>query len=175
MTDGHVAIEAMDLLLRTSATVSGSRVKEWLAARDPDVLSVVYEAVSKAKDRLEGGVLPDVYFDLVKTLFSTLLQTKGHSDYALSPYDAGRIYAAFLRQCAKEAATHPEQARLLRAGAEHLAVAYKAGNEAQRRCIVDGIVEHVLHDDTARAAFSGWARDPVLKGAYAEAGEWGKE
>jgi hypothetical protein len=72
MTDGHVAIEAMDLLLRNSASVSGSRVKEWLAARDPDVLSVVYEAVSKARDRITGGILPDVYFDLVKTLCNWL-------------------------------------------------------------------------------------------------------
>jgi hypothetical protein len=175
MTDGHVAIEAMDLLLRNSARVSGSRVSEWLATRDPDVLSVVYEAVSKGRDRLDGGVSPDVYFDLVTTLFSTLLEKEGHSDYALSRYDAGRIFAAFLLQCAKEAATHPEQARLLRAGAAHLAVAYKAGNEAQRRCIVDGVVEHVFHDDTARSAFSEWARDPVLKGGYAEAADWGKE
>lgn len=175
MTDGHVAIEAMDLLLRTSATVSGSRVKEWIAARDPDVLSVVYEAVSKASDRLDGGVLPDVYFELVKTLFSTLLHKQGHSDYALSPYDAGRVYAAFLLQCAERAAADPEQARLLRAGAEHLGTAYKAGDETQRRCIVDGVVEHVFHDDTARSAFSEWARDAILKGAYAEAAEWAKE
>jgi len=68
-----------------------------------------------------------------------LLEKEGHSDYALSRYDAGRIFAAFLLQCAKEAATHPEQARLLRAGAAHLAVAYKAGNDAQRRCVVDGL------------------------------------
>ena len=48
----------------------------------------------------------------------------------------------------------------------------EAGNEAQRRCIVDGVVEHVFRDDTARSAFAEWARDPVLKVAYAEAAEW---
>lgn len=175
MTDGQVAIEAMDLLLRSSARISGSRVSAWLVTRDPDVLSVVYESVSKAGDRVDGGVTPGVYFELITTLFSALLERQGHSDYALSRYDAGRIYAAFLLQCANDAAVHPEQARLLRAGAAHLATAYRAGNEAQRRCIVDGIVEHALHDDTVRSAFSEWAHDPVLKEAYAEAADWRNE
>ena len=48
MTDAQIAIEAMDLLRRSSTTVSRERVQEWLATRDPDVLSVVYEAVTTA-------------------------------------------------------------------------------------------------------------------------------
>lgn len=172
MTDGHIAIEAMDLLLRDSARVSGSRVKEWLATRDPDVLSAVYLAVSKRLDRLEGGVAPEVYFDLVKTLFDVLPRSEGLSDYALSRLDVGTIYAAFLRQCARELATSPGQARLLSAGAEHLALAYKAGDERQRRYIVDGIIEHVFPEHAARAAFSAWRADPLLRVAYEEAAEW---
>ncbi len=117
MTHGQVAIEAMDLLCRSSARVPGSRIREWLATRDPDVLSVVYEAVTRAGDRIDGGVSPEVYFELVTASFSAVLEKRGQSEYALSPYDAATIYGAFLLRCAKDSAVHPELLRLLRMGA----------------------------------------------------------
>jgi hypothetical protein len=175
MTDGHVAIEAMDLLLRGSSTVSGTRVEEWLVTRDPDVLSVIYEAIAGAKGRIEGGVSPEVYFELVKKLFDCLLARQGNSEYALTQYDAGRVYAAFLVQCAKQAATDPRFGRLLHSGAAHLGAAYEAGSESQKRCIVDGVVEHVVRDANARSAFVEWSQHPVLRRAYKEALEFGEE
>jgi hypothetical protein len=149
MTDVQAAIEAMDFLLRPSATVSTNRVIEWLESHDPDVLSIIYEGMSRSVDRVVGGISAAVYFRLVSRLFATLLEEEGRTQYALSRYDAARIYAAFLLQCAREANDDVESSRLLRVAVQELESAYKRGEPASRRCIVDGILEHVFQNAAA--------------------------
>ena len=112
-----------------------------------------------------------MYLELLKTLFITLLEREGRSDYALCRYDAARICASFIVQMANEAPTAPECRAVLRSAVDSLAIAYRAGNTVQRRCIVDGILEHVFVNEGARAQFSAWTRDSMLKDAYAQACE----
>jgi hypothetical protein len=168
MTDAQVAIEAMDLLLRDGATVPASRVKEWLTTQDPDALSVVYEAISKKWHQVSGGLSPEIYFELVSLLFRVALREAPRSDYGLSKYDAATIYSAFLVQCAND----PNTLQLLRAAAADLEQLYRTGDEAQKRCVVDGVLEHVFSNPVIRSTFSVWGQDPDLRVAYQEAIEW---
>ena len=174
MTDSRIAIEAMDLLLRSDARVLGSRLDEWLTTNDPDVLSVVYLAISRAEGRIDDGIEPKTYFALVAKLLRVLPDQPGNSGYSLGSYDAASIYAAFLRQCATDESM-PGRAHLLRVAVDDLEEAYRQGDENRRRCIVDGALEHSFFDPVVRAAFAGWQRDPVLKVAFDEAAEWAQE
>ena len=171
MTDSRIAIEAMDLLLRPDARVPGTRLVDWLTSNEPEVLSVVYLAISRAEGRIDDGIEPKTYFALVAKLLRVLPEEPRNSGYSLGCYDAAGIYAAFLRQCATDDGM-PGSADLLRLAVDDLAEAYRLGDESRRRCIVDGALEHAFSEPLVRAAFAGWQQDEVLRVAYSGAAAW---
>src|SRR4029077_21037274 len=53
-----------------------------------------------------------------------------------------------------------------------LARLYQEGDEAHKRCVVDGILEHLFEEPGVEQLFSEWRDDPELNCAFAEAQEW---
>lgn len=49
---------------------------------------------------------------------------------------------------------------------------YRAGDEAIRRAVVDGILEHLFEEKGVREFFADWKADSQLKSAYDEAQLW---
>ena len=49
---------------------------------------------------------------------------------------------------------------------------YREGDDAQRRYIVDGILEHLFEGSGVEEIFSEWPSDPELQTAFTEAHKW---
>jgi hypothetical protein len=49
---------------------------------------------------------------------------------------------------------------------------YLEGDEAQKRCVVDGILEHLFEAPAIKDLFSEWHADPELDVAFVEAQRW---
>jgi hypothetical protein len=90
---------------------------------------------------------------------------------AQSPYEIGWELAATIRHESQK--RHPQEAQeWFQKTSEHISRLYKDGDERARRCIIDGLLEHVLEIPMGDALFHSWCSDASLAAALAEAREW---
>ncbi len=171
MTDVQIAIEVLEFI-HASEGVSKEQFRRWLRTRDPDVLGALYHAAAHGWSRVQGGVSRREFRELLDHLVAATLARPGKSPYGLSDYAAVRTYCGFLTECYRDAARDSEALACLRAGVRTLARLYRAGSVGQRRCLVDGCIEHLFEQKGVEVYFRGWKKDRVLAKAYREAAEW---
>jgi hypothetical protein len=102
-------------------------------------------------------------------LLECLLANPVRDEFVHGGFEAGREIAAWL----KHLSTIAEAGPVVEDVARRLGIAFKAGDAATRNRIETGALEHALESARVRRFFEDWARDPVLRNAYASALQWG--
>lgn len=91
------------------------------------------------------------------------------NDEVPNGYEAAWELAACLKHWADKL---PETQAVLSAAAAQFTAAYRAGDEAERECLLNGMLEHALESAAVRPYFDSWRRDTMLSGAWRLAMEW---
>jgi hypothetical protein len=92
--------------------------------------------------------------------------------YIMSRYEAAWVIQAWFRFYWRRKADVPEQHfAQMKEFMENLAL---NTDDAIRRAITDGALEHMFEIPAIRDYFSDWLRHPVLKQMYEEALSWGR-
>lgn len=84
-------------------------------------------------------------------------------------YEAAWDLGACLKHWARKL---PETQPVLSEAASRIADAYRAGDEAERDRLLNGVLEHALEAALVRPFFERWKDDPVLREAWRFAMEW---
>ena len=88
--------------------------------------------------------------------------------FAMQPYIAGHELARIYKHW-RSRGRAPD---VLRHARDELARLYVAGDDAQKRRVVDGALEHIFESVPCRADFEAWKAEPALAKAIEEAMEW---
>jgi hypothetical protein len=149
--DTRRALEIVQCL-QSEGDIRRRRVLDWSASADPDVQGLMYNSLGVLWARIQPAPTRLDYGKLVGRVLQVSLKKKGQTPYALTNYGAAREFMQW--------------------AALHLANLYRAGSTGERRCLVDGAIEHFFEVDDIRAYFSGWQHDRLLSRAYGEAAHW---
>jgi len=169
--DTRRALEIVQCL-QSEGDIRRRRVLDWSASADPDVQGLMYNSLGVLWARIQPAPTRLDYGKLVGRVLQLSLKKKGQTPYALTNYGAAREFMAWVFECHRDRDTDTLSRKSLQWAVLHLANLYRAGSKRQRRCLVDGAIEHLFEVDEIRVYFSGWQHDRLLSRAYREAVHW---
>lgn len=170
-TDAQRAIEIMEFMHGTDR-LPKEQLVSWLRSTDPDVLGAVYSATANHWSRLEPNVTRIEFGRLLGRVLKVALRSKGGTRFSLDKYQAARTLMGWMLECFKDRESDPDAERSLKWAVAFLASLYKRGSAKDRRCLVDGALEHLFAVDGMATYFKAWEHDKVLGRAHREAMEW---
>jgi hypothetical protein len=149
---------------------SWGEISSWIDNGDIELMGAAFEALMSKEPIVDGDVdhaCAERF--LVRYLVAGL---EGRADsaevFAIQPYIAGHELARIYKHWRSRA--RPPDA--LKHARDELARLYVAGDDAQKRRVVDGALEHIFESLPCRADFDDWKAKPVLAAAIEEAMEW---
>jgi len=168
-----LAIEILEFV-HSGTTVAKSKIDEWARSTDANVLSLLLRAVSIGWDRIQPTLPRGDYGKILINALKVVLTNPcdAESGYMYTSYDLAHQLTAWALEAATESRKDPEIQEVLTQIIDALGDLYRTGDQRQRRCIVDGAVEHLFERDEGRALFASWQHDPDLRVAYDEANQW---
>jgi hypothetical protein len=165
------AIEVLEFI-HGEAGLPKARLAAWTRSTDPDVLGAAYSAASNHWQRFEPRISRLEFGHLLGRLLAVALRKKGATHFSLSNYQAARTFGGWMVECFQGRGRDSEAERSLRWSVTFLASLYKRGDRRDRRCLVDGTIEHLFAVEGMATYFETWKRDRVLARAHREAMEW---
>jgi hypothetical protein len=167
------AIEISEFLHSPTA-IGNSKVQEWKESLDENVLGLLLYAVSSQWSRIQPGLSRAEYGDLVLSVFRAAVEGRSlkKTSYAQSPYEIGHTFASWASDAVSNASLEPQVSEVLARTKEVLAALYRGGDESQRRCVVDGVLEHLFENKEIRQLFASWQLQSDLLPAFEEAAKW---
>jgi hypothetical protein len=145
-------------------------ISSWIESGDIELMGAAFEALMSPDpivDRDVDHACAERF--LVRYLVAAL---EGHADsaevFAMQPYIAGHELARIYEHW-RSRTRSPDALRHAR---DELARLYVAGDDSQKRRVVDGALEHIFESVPCRADFEAWKTEPALAKAIEEAMEW---
>lgn len=152
--------------------ISKDKILCWMGEEDlriRGVLSVLtYEAWSRIKPEL---TMQEQCSFMQKYLMDCLEKNPKSGEYLLSGFEAGRELAKWVKHLNAKENTKV----VLKEVACNLESLYKKTNNETRNRIITGALEHIFENKNLIKLFEKWQYDPVLKEAFQQAWEWGKD
>jgi hypothetical protein len=170
-SDAQRTIEVMEFMQGTDR-LPKRKLLTWLRSTDPDVLGATYSAAANHWSRLEPNITRVEFGRLVGRVLTVALRRKGGTHFSMSDYQAARTFMGWMLECLKDRKSDPDAERCLKWAVALLASLYRGGRTKNRRCLVDGALEHLFAVPDVARYFRAWKRDKVLRRAYREAMEW---
>jgi hypothetical protein len=150
---------------------SWAEVSTWIENGDVELRGAAFEALTSKQRAVDGDIQwarADAF--LVEYLISAMQgATASAVTFPMLPYLAAHALAHLYKHARSRM---PPRESVLRPIRAELARLYLSGDESQRRCVVDGALEHIFESVTCRPDFDGWKADPLLAVAAQEAAEW---
>jgi hypothetical protein len=149
---------------------SWGEVSSWIESDDIELMGAAFEALMSREPVVDGDVdhaCAERF--LVRYLVAAL---EGRADsaevFAIQPYIAGHELARIYKHW-RSRTRAPD---VLKHARDELSRLYVTGDDAQKRRVVDGALEHIFESVPCRADFDEWKADPALAKAIEEAMEW---
>jgi hypothetical protein len=171
VSDVQRAIEVMEFV-HGSDRLPKDRLLAWLRSSDPDVLGAVYVATAHHWSRIDPSITRMEFGRVLGRLVTVALRKRGGTRFSLEKYQAVRTLMGWMLECFKDRHSDPEAERSLKWAVSLLAALYLRGSAKDRRCLVDGALEHLFAAEGMAAYFKAWAHHKVLGRAHREAMEW---
>jgi len=166
--------EIMDFL-DSCYTISLDMVMDWMRSKDLETLGAVFEIMADPKhyERIIPP-LPDetVYTFCKDYLLRCLIEDREEGEWTLSRHLAGHTINEWFKSLWRDKRVSRGKLCDLK---NMLAYIYKLGDRELRDCIVCSCLEHLFEEQDIAEWFADWKDDPLLRTAYKEAIEWGKD
>jgi hypothetical protein len=137
------AIEVAEFIHGTDS-LPKVRLDWWLRSNDPDVLGAVYFAAAHHWARIEPRTTRIEFGRLVGRVLAVALRAKGRTHFSMDKYRAARTFMGWMLECFQDRKDDPEAERSLKWAVAFLAALYRKGSAKDRRCVVDGVLEHLF-------------------------------
>ena len=144
---------------------------EGISGDDPELAGAVYDIITtdRLKKRIEPPLADEELENLLMPYFERCILTDPKGEWTLTRYSAAwEAQGCMLKVWDSDGGSSKSFARWKK-WMERL---YRAGDEAIKRAIVDGILEHLFEEKELRQFFADWKADSELKTAYEEAQLW---
>ncbi|PYV54963.1 MAG: hypothetical protein DMG91_13315 [Acidobacteria bacterium] len=144
---------------------------EGISGDDPELAGAVYDIITtdRLKKRIEPPLADEELENLLMPYFERCILTDPKGEWTLTRYSAAwEAQGCMLKGWDNDGGSSKSFARWKK-WMERL---YRAGDEAIKRAIVDGILEHLFEKKGLRQFFADWKADSELKTAYEEAQLW---
>src|SRR5262249_17468353 len=135
-----------------------------------ELMGVAYESLHSTD--LIDGVIDGLEADrFLVTYLILVIESRGvvADIFEMPPCVAGHELASLYKSWRGRASPPDDSLTRVR---DELSRLFLAGDEGQRRRVVDGVLEHIFEDSSSRADFKSWKDAPLLAQAYEEATEW---
>jgi len=154
---------------------SSREVEQWTHSPDIEVRGAAFQALTSTTPVVDGPLDERTMEEFIVRYLIARMETEQQfpSMFELPPYLAANTLASWYRQIRDQRASG-DHASLRQARGE-LKRLYATGSEKQRRCVVDGALEHIFESPSCRRDFDDWSEDPQLLDALREADEWAND
>lgn len=146
-------------------------VLDWMHSDDIEVLGALYAFLMKADyaRRVQPSLSFSDYSVFLRDYFERCFLENPDGDWTHSRYAAAWDLASWFGATWRDPHVDRQELATIK---NWLAKIYKGGDDAIKRCVVDGTLEHLFEDRDIVRFFSDWKKDPKLAIAYGEALEW---
>lgn len=151
--------------------VGKQKVLGWMNAEDIEVQGATYAVVMGPKHtaRIHPPLELDDYLKFVPHYFSRCLKENPNGDWSHTRYAAAWDFASWFQSLWNDKKIDRSALAKLKIW---LAREYTEGDEAIKRCIVNGALEHLFETRAIAKYFDDWATEPSLQSAYHDAAAW---
>ncbi|MGE5734383.1 MAG: hypothetical protein ACM34E_04765 [Acidobacteriota bacterium] len=142
-----------------------------ISGDDTELAGAIYDIVTsdKLRKRIEPPLADEELENLLMPYFELCILTDPKGEWTLTRYSAAwEAQGCMLKVWDSDSGSSKSFTRWKK----WMEKLYRAGDEAIRRAIVDGILEHLFEEKGLRQFFADWKADPQLKTAYDEAQLW---
>jgi hypothetical protein len=167
-----VVKEAVTEALKADDRLDRVQVREWiLRASDVEELALLYRLTDEGWNRIDPHLETEETCALIRDYLLRCILEDPQDGPALTRYEAAGELEAWFDHLA---GMSEDGGAILRASAAAVTQAFLAGDDAVRRAIEHGFLEHVLEQSGLRPLFEHWATDSRLEGAWRTALAWGQ-
>ena|SRR5437868_6935623 len=138
---------------------------------DTELAGAIYDIVTtdKLRKRIEPPLADEELESLAMRYFERCILTDPKGEWTLTRYSAAREAQRCMLDLWDSEGGDNEAFVKWKKWMEKL---YRHGDEAIKRAVVDGILEHLFEEKGLRQFFTDWKADSELKTAYDEAQLW---
>jgi hypothetical protein len=149
---------------------SWNEVSRWIESGDIELAGAAFEALMSKEPVVDGDVDHACAERFVVGYLVAAIEGRADSAevFAMQPYIAGHELARIYKHW-RSRGRAPD---VLRHARDELARLCVAGDDAQKRRVVDGALEHIFESVPCRADFEAWKAEPAIAKAIEEAMEW---
>lgn len=154
-----------------SKVLNRKEVENLFDTEDLECLGAVFAFLSKKEtiERISPPISRDFYVENAFNYYGRCIVENPQGEWADSNYSAAYAASGLFRQLWSESEALKEKPELFKIWIQEL---YRVGDEKVRKCIVNGILEHLFEDSKIKAFFEDWKNDEILISAYLDAALW---
>jgi hypothetical protein len=175
MESKNTILPEIEKYLRAEYSIPKATLMTWIHSADNMVLGSILEITLRRYQQVAPALTLKEQGDILVSVALRIIgaNSKEESDYASTDYEAAEVLQAWLLACYKRLSTHNQAAACLGDAKNKLAQFYQRANGEARRCLVNGVLEHIFETKGLREEFDDWRNAPNLAEAYQKAREWG--
>lgn len=163
------ALAIRDRMIRDDA-FDAVEVLQWMESGSMELMSAAFQILSSRTSQLRGTLSSAAVAEFeARYLIQIMAAAEPPSAvFDFSPYLAGHALATLYKTLRNAQKFNP-LALWIRNELEGL---YQSGDEAKKRLVVDGVLEHIFESADLRGDFAAWRGNPALRTAFDEASDW---
>ncbi len=143
-------------------------MRQWMKSPDLETMGAVFSLINKREhyERIFPPLQIGDYRAFSLRYYKDCITQDSDGEWHDSPYTAAHSLVNWFNHLWKSRGNSDVALVELK---ELLACLYVSGGERVRRCVVTGVLEHMLQDHEIKRFFLDWRRDPNLKTALTQA------
>lgn len=167
--------EAIQERMISSERFEWTEVAGWIASDNAELNGAAFAALTASPPIVDGDVDPDLANGFLRDYLLLCIGNEERLRRAVifeppSPHIAAHSLSNWYRGLRAQGIPHTDEK--LRRTREELKQLYLYGDDEQKRCIINGALEHIFESMRCRADFQDWEEDPNLNVAIMQAEEW---
>jgi hypothetical protein len=170
-TDVIRAIKILEFR-RAPEVLKKREVIDWFSSDDPDVVAAAAGAILLYPTYIKPPLL---HHEMLGYLFRNFLlnlgTVKAATYYGNSCYEAARELLSYLNHQFSDSADVAVREAVSSMSLQ-ISIRYRSGTDPERKCIINGFLEHVLGVPGISEHFDWWLVEPELSSAYQSALGW---
>ncbi len=145
--------------------ITQEMVNSWVQSDDLEILGMLYALLTNVRCNsfFETNIKDDAKFNFLPNYFITCILEDPDSEWADSRYTAAIDFSSWFREICSDTKTNKTYILLI---VKRLADLYLNSNDDIKEAIINGFLEHVLHDSSCEPYFKDWKINAVLNRAY---------
>ena len=168
---GHTALDEIRMVLESDTSVSADRVFDWMGSKDIEVKAAIVTLLSEYGHKVNPPLPDQTVFQFCLDYFKLcLLENPPEGEFVGNRTVEGHALQNWLKALWEN---REANSQLIKEIKETVTELYRSGDPGVRYAIETAFLEHLFENAELVDFFSDWGNDPLLKGAYSRAREWG--